>query len=358
MLKRLILILPLLPTLLFAEALPDVNLSTEEKLNHIVNHDRAFQAHTERVRDPFVFRGPDNAFYMTGTTAGSHWGEIIGIRIWRSENLAEWEDLGFVWDLFKNAKPQNTWHFNQPVKRPDFKNPKAVWAPEIHFLNQTWWVPHCLNGGGHGLLKSKSGNIEGPYETLDRFGYPGIDGHLYQEPDGTTYYMYQADKLARMHDDMSGLAEPFVELEHDGNHPLGYEGILMLKMGNHYVWIASGRYGYEPTNTYDLYYAISDNIRGPYGKRRMAIKNAGHGNLFQDNAGRWWATAFDHEFTDDWTLWLVPLEIEVTADDVHFHVKDPRFQPTKEDHDFVKHLAKTGIPAKWESKSPWWRPEE
>lgn len=336
-------------------------LTASEKLTLLESRTKAFQALNEKIRDPFINIGPDGRYYLTGTTAGSHWGETVGIRVWRSDDLAEWEDLGFVWELEKDGKPANSWHFQREPKNPEFKNPRAIWAPEIHYLSGTWWLPHCMNGGGHGLLKSTTGKVEGPYEALPAIGMNQIDPFLFKDGN-EVFYCWQADKLAKMNPAMDSLVEEVTELQHDGNHPLGYEGIFMMKMGNKYVHIASGRYGYEPTNTYDLYYAISDNLYGPYGKRRMAIKNAGHGNLFQDNAGNWWSTAFDHEFTTDemerWSLWLVPVEIMETENDVLFKVLDERFAPTQEDQDFVKQLATEGVPNEWKDKRPWWRPEK
>ncbi|MCB1121147.1 MAG: family 43 glycosylhydrolase [Verrucomicrobiae bacterium] len=336
-------------------------LTEDQKLERIESHDRAFLALNEKIRDPFILAAPDGYFYLTGTAAGSHWGDTIGIHLWRSLDLAKWESLGFVWDLYKDGEVQNSWHFSQPLKNPDFKNPRAVWAPEIHFLNSTFWIPHCLNISGHGLLRSTTGKAEGPYEVYPMIANKGIDAHLYQE-NGDTYYLWGADMIARMDKDMKGLAEEPEKLRHDGKHPLGYEGVLLLKFDDKYVHIASGRYGYEPTDTYDLYYAVSKNLKGPYGKRRMMIKNAGHGNLLQDHNGRWWSTAFDHAFIDPdnplrWNCWLVPIDIEVTRDDVLVHVKDERFRPTAEDQAFVSKLAETGVPAAWEGKSPWWRPE-
>lgn len=341
------------------ETNPNV-ISTEEKLALLESHDQAFLALNERVRDPFVHKGPDGYYYLTGTTAGSHWGPTIGIKLWRSKNLAEWEDMGFVWDLYKDGGPQRSWHFFQRLKNTDFLNPRAIWAPEIHYMNGTWWIPHCMNIGGHGLLRSTTGKPEGPYEVMPMISDKLIDAHLYEE-DGDYYYLWQADIIAKMDDRMKKLVEEPVRLEHDGNHPMGYEGVLMLKLEDKYVFVASGRYGYETTNTYDLFYAVSENLKGPYGKRRKAIKNAGHGNLFQDDKGRWWATAFDHEFIDPknphrWNFWLVPVDIEVTEDDVLFHVKDERFQPKQQDHDEVKQLAIDGVPPEWEGKAPWWRP--
>lgn len=336
-------------------------LTVEEKLEKVDSHEEAFQALNERVRDPFVLKGPDGYFYMTGTTAGTNWGETVGVRLWRSENLAEWEDLGFVWKLFEDGQDQGSWHFDIPSKFKDSKNPKAIWAPEIHYLKGNWWIPHCLNGGGHGLLKSTSGDPTGPYTALPSISNKGIDSHLFQDNDNTIYYLWQSEMIAEMDSEMVSLAESPLRLKHDGNHRMGYEGILLLKIGDKYLHIASGRYGYEPSDTYDLYYAVSKSLKGPYGKRRMALKNAGHGNLFQDKQGRWWCTAFDHEFVskhmEKWSLWLVPIEIEESEDDLLIRSKDPRFQPNEVDQQVVSELAHSGPPREWKGKMPWWRPE-
>ena len=88
----------------------------------------------------------------------------------------------------------------------------------------------------------------------------------------------------------------------------------------------------------------------------MAIKNAGHGNLFQDNAGRWWSTAFDHEFVTSknrWTPWLVPIDIIATGNDLRIEVLDERFRPTLADQKQITELNKTGIPTEREGKKPW-----
>ena len=336
-------------------------LSVEEKRQKVTAHSNAFQALNERVRDPYILFGPDGYYYMTGTTAGSHWGDTIGIKIWRSPDLAEWESMGFVWDLYKDGKPDNTWHFSQEIRHPEYKNPIAIWAPEIHYINETYWVTYSLNVGGHSLLRSTSGKPEGPYEVLDPVQRRLIDSHLFEDDDGSVYYCWQADYIARMTDDMRAIDEEPFKIQHDGNHPMGYEGILIMKFGDVYVHIASGRYGYEPVNTYDLYYATSKNLYGPYGERRKLSTNAGHGNLFQDNNGNWWLTAFDHAFydrttMDRWSLWLVPVDVHVKQDDVVFHVKDKNFRPVVQDHEVVARLAETGIPDVWRGKQPWFRP--
>ncbi|WAJ71800.1 family 43 glycosylhydrolase [Catenovulum adriaticum] len=339
------------------------------KIKLLKAHNQAFNALDELVRDPFVKKGPDGYYYLTGTTAGKHWGDKAGVRLWRSKNLVDWQNLGLVWQLHLDGKQQNSWHYQKYIERTkasskvkDQYNPVAIWAPEIHYMQGTWWIPHSTDGGGHALLKSTSGLPQGPYQALPPMMQRNIDSHLYQEGNDI-YYAWQADFIGKMNADMTQLAEPTTKLAHLGKHEMGYEGILIEKIADKYLHIASGRYGYEPTDTYDLYYAVSKNLKGPYGKRRMMVKNAGHGNLVQDPYGKWWVTAFDHDYVKQaggknrWNLWLVPIELTISRDDVVVTVLDPRFKPNEEDQAFVDKLAIEGIPEAWKKVKPWTLPE-
>ncbi|MEM6777473.1 MAG: sulfatase-like hydrolase/transferase [Planctomycetota bacterium] len=325
-----------------------------ERSRAIGQHDRAVQLLDEKIRDPFIARGPNGVFHLTGTTAGSHWGDTVGIRLWKSPNLIDWSDMGFVWDLNQHGKEQSSWHFDRPAKE-GVKNGRALWAPEIHFMNDTWWIPHSVNVAGHGLLKSTSGKPEGPYVPMPAISDRGIDAHLFQDS-GRTFYLWGSDNLIELSRNLSEVRGESVKLRPRGNHELGYEGVFLTKVGDKYLLMASGRYAYESTDTYDLYYCVSDTLQGPYGKRRMAVKNAGHGNLFQDNEGRWWCTAFDHEFVTSknrWTPWIVPIDIIASDDDLHIEVLDERFRPSFADHQEVARINQTGVPAGRQGKRPW-----
>lgn len=319
----------------------------------IRQHDTAVELFDARLRDPFILRGPDDAFYLTGTTAGSHWGDAVGIQLWRSYNLVDWEDLGLVWDLNEDGVETKSWHTSRKAKE-GVKNGCAIWAPELHFMNGTWWVPHSVNIAGHGLLKSVSGKPEGPYLAMPPVADQGIDAHLFQDM-GKTYYLWGADNLTELDQDFRP-SGPVQKLRPSGTHPLGYEGVLLRKIDDKYLLCASGRYGYELSDTYDLYYCTSDSLLGPYGPRRMAVKNAGHGNLFQDRQNRWWCTAFDHEFVTSshrWTPWIVPIDLVREGEDLHVAVLDQRFRPTAADQAQVDTLNQSGVPPNRTGKLPW-----
>ena len=92
------------------------SVPAKENRSRAASHKEAFQMLDEKVRDPFIIRGPDGFYYLTGTTAGSHWGDTVGIRLWKSSDLIEWRDLGFVWELNKDGRKQSSWHFDRPAK--------------------------------------------------------------------------------------------------------------------------------------------------------------------------------------------------------------------------------------------------
>ena len=44
--------------------------------------------------------------------------------------------------------------------------------------------------------------------------------------------------------------------------------------------------------TYNLYYAVADEITGPYSERKFVGRFLGHGTPFKTKYGNWWCTAF------------------------------------------------------------------
>lgn len=155
-----------------------------------------------------------------------------------------------------------------------------------------------MNYGGIGILKSTSGKPEGPYVDIKTDGpLPGhIDVALFEDTDGTVYYLCDGYSIARMKDDMSGLAEPLRTLTFNPTPPWG-EGINMLKVGDKYVWYNSANTFTEvngkEARTYDCFSATSSgSIYGSYNDRHRALTYAGHNNIFKDKNGNWWSTQF------------------------------------------------------------------
>lgn len=247
------------------------------------------------VRDTFVCLAPDGHYYLTGTTGHPTWWRTNeGVRVWKSSDLVTWEPLGLVWDLDRDATWQRT------VK----DGYRAVWAPEIHYLKGTFWITYCLNwpGGGTGLLKSTTGKAEGPYLDTHPTGpvTAEIDASLFEDDDGTVYFVYQDGKIARIKGDMSGLAEEPHLLKPANHEHVGFEGAFITKIDGRYHLVCAEFNPHSDGDTYDCMIATSDHLFGPYGDRYLAIPHAGHNMLFRGKQGQWWSTFFGNDSRAPW----------------------------------------------------------
>ncbi len=233
------------------------------------------------LRDTCICLGPEGVYYLSGTTGAPTWWETNeGIRLWKSGNLKTWTPMGLVWTMEKDG----TW------QRKVVDGHRALWAPEIHYLKGTFWLTYCMNYGGTGLLRSVSGKAEGPYVDVKPDGplTGEIDASLFADDDGKVYFVYQDGKIARMKDDMSGLAEEPRSLKPANAGHVGFEGAYLFKAkGRYYLSCAEVNNG-----CYDCMIASAEKIDGPYGDRYLAIPHGGHNMFFQDKAGEWWSTIF------------------------------------------------------------------
>jgi len=259
-----------------------------------------------RMRDTSICRTPDGTYYLTGTTGENIWEANEGIQLWRSKDLKNWEALGLVWTIERDGSWQKQWTEKNGKRR------RAVWAPEIHYLKGNFYLAYCITGLGTGLLRSATGKPEGPYVSVNSPDAPltrGIDASLFEDDDGTVYFLYGSGYLARMKDDLTGLAETPVLLRtrpadtdpehHHPNRPcrpdeldhVGFEGVQMMKHNGRYYLSGAERY-YE---RYHCMTAESDTLRGPYHTRYVSVPYGGHNNFFRDNDGRWWSTIFGND---------------------------------------------------------------
>ena len=234
------------------------------------------------VRDTCVCVGPD-AYYLIGTTgAPTWWATNEGIRIWKSSDLKGWQPLGLVWTFARDM----AWQKKKGGQH-------AIWAPEMHYFKGTYWIPYCVNYSGTGILKSTSGKPEGPYVDIKPDGplTGEIDASLFPDDDGKVYFVFQNGKIARLKDDMTGLAEE-PKLLRPANAPqVGFEGAFLFKAhGRYYLSCADFTDG-----RYHCYVASAKNLRGPYGPRYLAIPHGGHNMFFQDKTGNWWSTFFGND---------------------------------------------------------------
>lgn len=266
------------------------------------------------VRDTSMCLGPDGVYYLTGTTAARTGGPEVkdgwwyvneGIRMWKSPDLTNWTALGLVWSFERDA----TWQQGLKDGR------RALWAPDIHYLRGTYWLTYCLNwpGGGTGLLKSTSGKPEGPYMDVKKDGpmTSEIDASLFEDRDGTVYFVYQNGKIARLNADLTELAERPRLLSAANAPQVGFEGAFLTFMNGRYTLICAEFNNLNGLSTYDCMVAQADRLEGPYGERYVAIPQAGHNMFFKDKQGNWWATFFGNDPVAPWRErpGILPIEL-------------------------------------------------
>lgn len=286
------------------------------------------------LRDTFVKLGNDGYYYLTGTIGleGKTTARDLspGLRMWRSLDLKTWEDLGFVWKLEEDATWQSEFAIVPKGQKVDLnqniigEKRRTLWAPEIHYIKsqETYFVVACMpenpSGGGSYILKSTSGKAEGPYVNIEGNSegplFPRIDGSLFEDEDGSVYFIGHNHDIAKMKDDMSGFAEPLRTFNETKYNPEPYiEGAYVVKEGGKYhliqaIWSVKqpdGIFSYNGGNpyktkeereanlySYDVVVSSSDNIYGPYSERYTVATGGGHNNFFKDKEGKWWSTMF------------------------------------------------------------------
>lgn len=269
------------------------------------------------VRDTSICLGPDGNYYLTGTTADNTggpddpkgwWYINEGIRVWKSPDLKQWQPLGLVWKI-----EDGTWQKEFHDKR------RALWAPEIHFLRGTFWLTFSMNFEGTGLLKSVSGKAEGPYVDVHPSGplAGNIDASLFQDDDGSVYFVWQNGLIARLNDDLSDLAEKPRLLKPSNHEQVGFEGAFLTKHGGKYYLLCADFI----QGDYNCMVAESDHIYGPYGPRYLAIPHGGHNMFFTDKEGNWWSTFFGSDprapFRERPAILRIELDAEQHVTPVH-----------------------------------------
>lgn len=276
------------------------------------------------LRDTAVCLGPDHTYYMTGTIGPDFMTANAGIQLWKSKDLKHWDDMGLVWQVERDGTWQKQWTTKNGNKR------RAVWAPEIHYVHGNFYIPYCVTGLGTAMLRSATGRPEGPYVSANTPDAPltrsGIDASLFEDDDGKVYFVYGSGLIARLKDDLSGLADAPVQLRCDTpdpdpehHHParpapagqydkVGFEGVFLFKANGRYYLSCAERY-YE---RYHCMTAESETLLGPYHARYVSVPYAGHNTFFRDAEGQWWSTMFGND--EDAPIHLRPGIVKVEFD--------------------------------------------
>jgi len=272
------------------------------------------------VRDTCVTYAPApvDAYFLTGTTgAPTWWSTNTGIQVWTSQDMATWTPVGtrsadnqtYVWTF----KDDRTWQ-NVSAGAP------ALWAPELHYLKGTFWIPYCVSGSvtGTGLLRSTSGRAEGPYVDVKTSGpiTSAIDASLFQDPvSGDVYFLHQNGLVSMMNADMTDvLPNNETLLTAADGQQVGFEGVFAFAHGGR-VFLEAARFeDLGQGQVYSCHVAASDTgIYGPYSASYLLDPHCGHSVFFADRQGGLWSTVFGNDNTAPFRERPGAFRIEVNA---------------------------------------------
>ncbi len=347
-----------IPTIKAAPVLPA--MSRADIAAGLKSHDRALYVKEGWIRDPYITLGPDDYYYLTGTTINQDdpreqtdpynvgLGEISAVgdtvRLWRSQDLVDWEYRGVIFALALDSA---------------FKaNPgQRIWAPEIHWVPamKRWALLHCPKQKSN-LSLSAGPEPKGPWTHPMGTDFAGHhDPSLYH--DGATWWILAENTTVRpLSADFARFTAAAKRIDPSGERTnalgrttkfIGHEGATMIKVGSKYVHLGTawstdqGRKG-----SYNLYYCTSDKVDGTYGPRQFAGRFLGHGTPFQTRDGKWWCTAFFNanvpplpragietrdlsataQTINQRGTTIVPLDVRLLADGtVYIRAKDPAY---------------------------------
>ena len=346
-----------IPKAMIAAVRPAMNRNEIEA--GLKSHDRALYIKEGWIRDPYITLGPDDFYYLTGTTINENdprekadpyniglGGEsAVGdtVRVWKSKDLIDWEYLGVIFDLKKDsAHPK-------PGDR--------VWAPEVHWVPEMkqWALVHCPKQKSN-LSLSSGAELRGPWTHPMGAGFGGHhDPSIYKA--GDTWWVLSGNTVVQsVSSDFSKFTGKATRIDPTGLRTnalgrqvsvIGHEGATMMKVGGKFVHLGTawstdqGRKG-----SYNLYYCASEKIDGKYGPRKFAGRFLGHGTPFQTRDGKWWCTAFfnanvpplaregiekrdlsgDAQTINQRGTTIVPLEVKTLANgEVFIRAKDPAY---------------------------------
>jgi GH43 family beta-xylosidase len=188
-----------------------------------------------------------------------------------------------------------------------------VWAPELHWLSNRWYLYWSLNpGGGHrGYVAESQGTSPfGPYTSRGTLfpSFWNIDGSVFTTPDGKLYYICSGNQgstqnlyIAPMSNPytLSGplvlLSEPTQPWERIGDPKVNEgpwafqrEGQLFIVYSASGCWTDDYALGLLTFSGTNILERASWTKSGPAFTKQPGAYGPGHGSVLQDASGQWW----------------------------------------------------------------------
>ncbi len=252
------------------------------------------------IGDPFVVND-GKQYYMYATSF-----EVEGFRVWRSQDLKNWECLGVCLDL------QDSW------------TTENYWAPEVMYHEGRYLMYYTARRKADMSLRigvAVADCPEGPFTDvyggpMFDFGYAAIDAHVFIDEDGKPYFYYSKDCsenyapdggriseicVCEMTEDLLGLVGEPITLfgpseDYDsmvvGDQSWNEGPYILKKDGEYYMTYSANFYA---SRDYCTCLAIAKSPMGPFvktGKPIMTHKDVqsdfsgpGHNAFFTDKEG-------------------------------------------------------------------------
>ncbi|NOY07394.1 MAG: family 43 glycosylhydrolase [Spirochaetes bacterium] len=128
------------------------------------------------THDPWIIQ-KDGYYYYCASDGDTK------IYVWKSKSLTEKGDGGPVWTA--------------PSPGPNVLNSNQVWAPELHYINNKWYIYYAASDGDNAnhrmwVLEANTSDPQGSYidkGELDTGGYWAIDGTVL-DYNGSLYFIW------------------------------------------------------------------------------------------------------------------------------------------------------------------------
>ncbi|MBQ8802760.1 MAG: glycoside hydrolase family 43 protein [Tyzzerella sp.] len=265
------------------------------------------------IGDPFVINN-GKQYYMYATSF-----DVDGFKVWKSDDLKNWECLGVCLDLSDSWTCQD------------------YWAPEVIYHNDKYVMHYTARRKSDKSLRlgvAVSERPEGPFVDVHQgpmfdFGYASIDGHVFVDDDGRAYFYYSKDCSENYVEGMGRISEVCVcemssdlltlvgepvtlfgpSMDYDSiqvGDQMWNEAPYVLKQdGVYYLTYSANCYA---TNDYCICLAKAKQPMGPfvkYDRPIMTCKDAaedfagpGHNAFFRDKDGGLMASFHIQTFPD------------------------------------------------------------
>jgi GH43 family beta-xylosidase len=254
----------------------------------------------KQIGDPFVLRAPDGTYFCYATSAPD------GFKAWTSTDLVRWTEIGYIYQ-----RKENSWG------ESDF------WAPEVVHYGGKYFLHYSARWGKNQSLRigvATADSPSGPFmDVLNHpmfdFDYAAIDGHVFFDDDGRSYFYYARDCSENVVDGRHESHLYVAELEEDlvtfkgepllitkpeqewecrsGPEWFWNEGPFVLKHeGKYYLMYSANFYA---GRDYSVGYAVAESPLGPFVKAahnpilfspNLEISGPGHNSVTTSPDGR------------------------------------------------------------------------